>query len=223
VGVDIPRLGLMMVMGQPKTTADYIQSTSRVGRGDSPGLIVTMLSGIRSRDRSHYESFRSYHESIYRSVEPTSVTPFSLAARKRSLAPAFVAVCRHLTADLGDLNGAAELFHCEHAARLEMMKEEFLDRCKQADPSEATGTREQLSDFIERWQGLARAGNNKALRYFPANWVIRARQEDHVLVMRDCHRALEPVEIARNLEIAPSSLRHVDHEVFIRSLEGRHD
>jgi hypothetical protein len=121
------------------------------------------------------------------------------------------------------MHGAASLFSPDLAERLEQMKEEFLDRCKQADPSESTGTREQLSEFLDRWQGLARGGNNKALRYFPAGWVIQARQEDHVLVTRDDHRALEPYEVARNLEIAPISLRHVDHEVFIRSLEARHD
>ena len=67
VGLDITRLGLMVVLGQPKTAAEYIQATSRVGRDDErPGLVVTLLNVHRPRDRSHYERFGAWHESFYR-------------------------------------------------------------------------------------------------------------------------------------------------------------
>ncbi len=96
VGLDITRLGLMVVLGQPKTTAEYIQATSRVGRDDArPGLVVTLLNVHRPRDRSHYERFEAYHESFYRSVEATSVTPFAPRAVDRGLAGVTVALVRH--------------------------------------------------------------------------------------------------------------------------------
>ena len=84
VGVDIDRLGLMVVSAQPKTTAEYIQATSRVGR-THPGLIIEVYNWIRPRDISHYERFAHYHDTFYRHVEATSVTPFSERARDRAL------------------------------------------------------------------------------------------------------------------------------------------
>jgi hypothetical protein len=96
VGLDIPRLGLMVVHGQPIQTAEYIQATSRIGRAAAkPGLVVTILNPHKPRDRSHYERFRHYHETFYRSVEPVSVTPFASRALDRGLAGALVAAMRH--------------------------------------------------------------------------------------------------------------------------------
>jgi superfamily II DNA/RNA helicase len=95
VGLDITRLGLMVVLGQPKTASEYIQATSRVGRDDNrPGLVVSVLNVYRPRDRSHYERFGAWHESFYRSVEATSVTPFSPRAIDRGIAGVTVALAR---------------------------------------------------------------------------------------------------------------------------------
>src|SRR5947209_262791 len=93
VGVDVKRLGLMVVAGQPKTTAEYIQATSRVGR-THPGLVCTVFNWARPRDLSHYESFEHYHTTFYKHVEALSVTPFSAGATARGLAALLVSLVR---------------------------------------------------------------------------------------------------------------------------------
>jgi hypothetical protein len=95
VGVDVQRLGLMCVVGQPKQTAEYIQATSRVGRsGDGPGLVVTIYNWARPRDLSHFERFEHYHATFYRQVEPLSVTPFAARALDRGLTAVLVGLMR---------------------------------------------------------------------------------------------------------------------------------
>ena len=94
VGIDIDRLNVMLVMGQPKLTSEYIQASSRVGR-KYPGVVFTQYDSARSRDRSHYEQFKPYHESFYKYVEPTGLTPFSEPARQRALHAAVISMLRH--------------------------------------------------------------------------------------------------------------------------------
>ncbi len=107
VGIDIDRLGLMVVAGQPKTTAEYIQASSRVGRQAKwPGLVVTAFNIHKPRDRSHYEHFEAYHRSFYRFVEATSVTPFSGPALERGYVGALTAMIRFANSTLTPGKGA---------------------------------------------------------------------------------------------------------------------
>lgn len=103
VGVDIDRLGLMTIVGQPKTTAQYIQVSGRVGRRPevSPGLVLTIYGAAKPRDRSHYERFRTYHQRLYAQVEPSSMTPFAAPVLRRALHAAAVSYIRQVSPDIG--------------------------------------------------------------------------------------------------------------------------
>ncbi|GGP91140.1 helicase-related protein [Streptosporangium pseudovulgare] len=160
VGVDVDRLGLMAITGQPQTTAEYIQSSSRVGRRH-PGLVVVLFNASRSRDRSHYESFVSYHSALYRQVESTSVTPFSSRARDRALHAMLIGLARLVRPELRP-NGAAALVE-NHKHRLEELKDLILHRVEEIDPDEWQGTSEDIDYIIDEWIKLAK--DNPALVY----------------------------------------------------------
>ena len=108
VGVDVNRLGVMVVNGQPKGTAEYIQATSRVGR-TPPGLVATVLTWARPRDLSHYETFEHYHGTFYQHVEAQSVTPFSPRALDRGLTGAMLSIMRHTYDQFAANNGAGSM------------------------------------------------------------------------------------------------------------------
>ncbi|MFE2754293.1 helicase-related protein [Actinosynnema sp. NPDC059335] len=164
VGVDVGRLGVMTVVGQPKTTAEYIQATSRVGRSaDRPGLVVTVYSPSKPRDRSHYESFTPYHASLYRWVEPSSVTPFSVPARLRALHADLVVLVRHALGLSRD--GEAASFDPDDE-RFSALVRAFLDRVERADDTEVARVRSHLDDLIETWaKRAAEAEPFGGLRY----------------------------------------------------------
>jgi hypothetical protein len=164
VGVDVSRLGLMAVVGQPKTTAEYIQATSRVGRSkERPGLVVTLYSPAKPRDRSHYESFVPYHSALYSAVEPTSVTPFSVPARDRALHADLVVLVRHALG-LGEDRDAARFDPTNPTFKA--ILDDFVERASSADPSETAGVRGQLERLIEDWDRMARdAEDDGGLRY----------------------------------------------------------
>ena len=95
VGVDIQRLGIMIVNGQPKNHSEYIQSTGRIGR-KYPGLILTIYNSLKPRDLSHYENFRLYHSAFFKYVEPISITPFSARSRDTGLFAVCVGMIRNM-------------------------------------------------------------------------------------------------------------------------------
>lgn len=148
VGVDVGRLGTMVVAGQPKTNAEYIQATSRVGR-DNPGLVVTVYNSTRSRDRSHYEQFLKYHSALYRYVEATSLTPFADRARDRGLHALYVSLCRYLVPGMIG-NDCAVAYNPENP-EIKKIRESILDYVETVDPGELDAVIEELQDIEDEW------------------------------------------------------------------------
>lgn len=199
VGIDIDRLSLMVIVGQPKTTSQYIQVTGRVGRRwwERPGLIVTLLNPGRPRDRSHYERFRSYHERLYAQVEPTSVTPFSPSAVDRGLHGALVAFVRQLV-DLDEVDGPS-------GVPLELI-ERFADLMRErvhiVDPLEAGTLEDALERRVRQWRDWSRL-----------RWQRELSGDDGLLVpLGDVASALHE---GHNWA-APMSMRNVDAECELR-------
>ena len=162
VGLDITRLGLMVMLGQPRTSAEYIQASSRVGRdSDRPGLVVTLLNIHRPRDRSHYERFAAYHDSFYRSVEATSVTPFSARALDRGLAGVVVALARLGNRELTPPLGAGAIL--QERSNLDFVVDTLVRRAEEhgtlkSDEIEELKrqVRERVKDLLDEWTGIAK-------------------------------------------------------------------
>ena len=185
-GVDVDRLGLMVVNGQPKTTASYIQATGRVGR-QSGGLVVTFFQASRPRDLDHYEFFTGYHRALYRYVEPVTVAPFSPRARERALGPLAVALLRQA----GSLSNhpvdpgwrvqqrLVSGFHSEahrmgahrHDPEVEFIPELFETRSRQQPDGRqppAGVTAQETHSELDRWAALARQNPGTAVRLLRA-------------------------------------------------------
>jgi len=152
VGVDVDRLGLMAVMGQPQSSSEYIQATSRVGRRH-PGLVVALFNAARSRDRSHYEDFVAFHQSIYRQVDASSVTPFAARARDRGLHAVFIGMMRARYSEFRSNSGAAQVANLE--ARAQPVIDRIVERVQRVDPEQSVATEKVLHQVVEEWKRKA--------------------------------------------------------------------
>lgn len=150
VGVDVSRLGVILINGQPKTTAEYIQATSRVGRSKdfAPGISIALYRSALPRDRSHYETFTSYHQALYRWVEPTSVTPFSPPSRERAMHAALVILMRYV----GGLNeNSAAIDFDMNSPDNKKLISLLEDRMIVADASEKSKIASSLHSLVLHW------------------------------------------------------------------------
>ena len=196
VGIDIDRLSVMAVVGQPKTTSQYIQVTGRIGRRwwERPGLVVTIFSPSKPRDRSHFEKFRSYHERLYAQVEPTSVTPFSPPVLDRALHAALCAYVRQ--------RGDEQLRPWPLPDRLAGAAFDlFADRVAIVDEAEAEHLKEVFTRRLVEWQG-----------WEPVAWsASKWGDDDHLPLLRQAGTWAPPAAALMTWQ-TPTSMRNVDAE-----------
>lgn len=149
VGLDVSRLGLMTVAGQPKTVSEYIQATSRVGRNadKAPGVVFVLFRPGRPRDKSHYEQFRSFHSRVYCNVEPTSVTPFSAPLRKRALHAVMIGIMRLQ----GDQDFNDDPPKLPDRLTYEGIRTIIENRVEAIDSEETNATMDQIDYVIQCW------------------------------------------------------------------------
>ena len=228
VGVDVSRLGLMLVVGQPKNTAEYIQATSRVGRdANRPGLVITLGNWARPRDLAHYEQFRHFHETFYARVEPLTVTPFSVTAIDRGLDGALVAAARVTQAGCsGGLNPEHNAGRVtEQAEALERLVDKLSIRISAAaGEEESKYARDRLASRVGEWKKRQREVAKKSgdlvykrgvddVRHFPLLRLAESagrggsRPDDGPFVVASSMREVQP-EI--NLLVSPDPARLVD-------------
>ncbi len=200
VGVDIDRLSLMAVVGQPKTTSQYIQVTGRIGRlwADRPGLVVTIYSASKPRDRSHFEKFRSYHERLYAQVEPTSVTPFSPPVLDRALHAVMTAYARQEGGE--NLAQSPEPFP---TSLVEQLRTIILPRVQKVDPEEENNFTRVFNKRASEWR---RWESTK----WTGNW-----QETDIPLLRGAG-AYASRERAKLSWATPQSMRNVDAECQVQ-------
>ncbi len=199
VGIDIDRLSLMTVVGQPKTTSQYIQVTGRVGRRweDRPGLIVTIYGASKPRDRSHFEKFRTYHERLYAQVEPTSVTPFSPPALDRGLHAVMAAYSRQT----GDSHLADSPYPVPDLL-LAALREILIDRVAIVDSQEQQELSRMFDQRVAEWR-----------RWERVRW--RDNAANTALPLLRVAGAYCSPELSKISWPTPQSMRNVDAECQI--------
>ena len=196
VGVDVPRLSLLTILGQPKTTSQYIQVSGRIGRNwqERPGLVVILYGHTRPRDKSHFEKFRTYHDRLYAQVEPMSVTPYSPPVIDKALHAALIGYIRMYGNE--EINSKPKPIPYN---LIEQFKDLISKRVKQIDQNEENLLIKKFKERIKDWENLEHDF-----------WTKESSEVDIGLI----HQAgdyLSP-DFYNRTWITPTSMRDVDTE-----------
>lgn len=227
-GMDVDRLRLMVINGQPKSASTYIQASGRVGR-KAGGLVVTFFRASRPRDLDHYEFFTGYHRALYKNVEPVTVFPFSPRARERALGPISVAVLRNARRIQGVrvarewrpqqksgqklLCGATHMSHNRHCQEINSWIKLLEDRLIKQPPSRRPDVSQvirELRSELDRWHILAQ--KHAALLYYESSM---AKQPQHAVVLGDQSHYFRNLDMA--FENVPQSLRDVEGTITFQT------
>ena len=216
VGIDVARLNVMLMVGQPKLTSEYIQASSRVGRS-FPGLCFIQYDATKSRDRSHYERFRSYHESFYRFVEPTGATPFSKPARERALHAVLTAMIRQKE-EWKDDKDAQKFDMGDSEKSISEIQEFVLNRIKSINArsenqltDDIEDVRSEMQEFFEKWQELVEECNQdggKIPIYFGRRFMVSPPSSEERRLLRQYNSAGKDAAVD-----TLTSMRNVDAPV----------
>jgi hypothetical protein len=197
VGVDVDRLGLMLINGMPKNTAEYIQASSRVGR-QGPGLVVCVHGWTKSRDRSHYERFKQYHQAFYREVEATSVTPWTSTVRDSVLGAVLAMTYRHLSGGAAGNSPPLSMLEVDnfHAIALKFLDDVEFSDIREKNPTEnfLASLNLKISNYQHAHEHVGKYG--KLFRYAPCHFLRNTAPG------RDQRHGLIP---------APTSMRDVEN------------
>ncbi len=220
VGLDVERLAVMIVNGQPLTTSEYIQASSRVGRGDIPGVVFTNYYKSQTSSLSHYENFRSYHESFYRYVEPTSLTPFTYQALKKALHAAFIIAMRMSGCGFVS-NGSADNFNSsdQNVQKVVQIMQGRIRNAiegpynselqKQDDDSRLATTLDIFETLIEEWASYALDARNKRRQL---HFNSRDRAADSLIKAHDADK--------KALWDTQTSMRNVEDSSLVATVRG---
>ena len=216
VGLDVSRLALMVVNGQPQSTGEYIQVTGRIGRAEVPGLVVVNYYRTQARSLAHYENFRPFHESFHRFVEASSITPFTYQARRRALHAGLVIALRYLCDQLMNNDGALKIGEQERREKriLTQLANRFRRAC--SDPTIQTRVQEHLSQLYQTW--LDKADGSKK-RFRDLWYDVPANKNDADRLLKSAESSVtgvwDTLNSMRNVEES-AKLKCGSHEADVR-------
>ncbi len=218
VGVDVQRIGVMVMNNQPKSTSEYIQASGRVGRNKT-GLVIVLYNWARPRDQSHYERFYDYHNRIQSHVEAMTVTPFSEGARDRALHAQYVSMLRILCEEPLSRNGEAGNFDSNvRVSSLSLELQELIKKRMQIISSDNTNNMEsELNKFMDDWVEFAEDNSGIDEKLLYQRYKFTSRSDKNILRKIDDYN-----DIYRNSLpiLTPSSMRNVEKEVIVHKIIG---